>query len=100
MNARDGMSSIILSFTAMLIGVRDDAFISHYWSARNLSSIATGIYAEVLPLYVHVTADVLTQKLPMCLNLKSSTTYYSTIHPGTSPANSISFIINLSFGFV
>ena len=69
LNARDGMSSIALSFTAMLIGVRDDDFISHYWSARNLSSIATGIYDEVLPLYVHVSADVFKNKLSICLNL-------------------------------
>ena len=89
-----------LYFTAMIVWVRDDAFLSCCCSARDRNSLAYGSDVKVLPLYVHTTDDVLSQKLPMCLNAKSSTTYYSTIHPRIYPANSILFIVNLPFGFV
>ena len=55
----------------MLIGVREDAFHSNCWSARNIISLAAGKKVEVLPLYVHSTADMLSQKLLMCLKVNS-----------------------------
>ena len=85
MNARGGISAIALSFPAVIIGFRGDAFLSCCYSARNISSLASGIYVEVLPLYAHDTADVLSQKLPICLNFRSSTTYSITSHPRTNP---------------
>ena len=100
MYARDGMSAIALSFPAIIIGVRYDAFISSCFSESNQSILASGIDVEVLPLYLHVTSDVLLQKLPMCLKFRSSTTYYITSHPRTNPASSISFIVNIPFVFV
>ena len=53
LNVRDGMSAIALPFIAMVIGVRDDDFISRCCSAINLSSLAAGIDVEVLPMYVY-----------------------------------------------
>ena len=100
MNARDDMSSIVLYFLARFIGVIDDDFSFYFWSARNQSSLAAGIDVEVLPLYIIATGDVLSHKLPMCLNFISSTTYSRTIHPRTNPNSLISFIVNLPFGFV
>ena len=93
------MTAIALSFPAMLIGVRDDYF-SHFWCVRNRSRLAAGIDVEMLPLYLHATADALSQKIPICLIFIPYTTYYSTIHPRTDPASSISFIVNLTFVFV
>ena len=81
LNARDGMSAIKFFPPAILIGVRDDDFLYCCRSARNRSSLAAGIDVEVLPLYVHETDDVLSQKLSIYLNFISSTTYSSTNHP-------------------
>ena len=63
MNECDSMSAIALSFLAMLIGVWDDDFISLCRGARNRSSLDDGIDVEVLPIYVHYSADVLSQKI-------------------------------------
>ena len=93
------MYAIALSFTSMLIGVRDDAFLSNYQSARMKSILSSGIDVDVLPLYVHATDDLLSYKLQMCLNFKSTTKYYRTSHRITNPDNSRSFIVNLPFGF-
>ena len=57
-----------------------------------------GIDAEVPPLYDHGTVDVLSQKLPICLNSKSTRTYYSTSHTNNGPSNSRSLIVNSPFG--
>ena len=100
LNAHGGMTSITLSFSDMLIVVRGGDFLYHCWSERNRSHLASGVDVEVLPLYVHVTSDVLPQKLPMCLNFRSSTTYSSTSHPRTSLTSSGFFIVNIHFGFV
>ena len=59
MNARDGMSAIVLSFPAILVGVRGGAFLSPCRTESNQISLATGIEVEVLAKYVHTTADVL-----------------------------------------
>ena len=69
------MSSVALSFTAGIIGVRDDTFIPRCQSARKHSILSAGSDAEVIRPYLHATADVLSQNLPMCLNLKYSTAY-------------------------
>ena len=100
LNARDSMYDIALYFLAMLIGVRDDASLSRCWSARNRSILAARIYVEVLPIYVHATDDVFSQKLSMCLNFISSTTYSGASYPITNTSSSRSFIVNLTFGFV
>ena len=100
LNARDRMSAIAISFPAILVGVRDNAFLSRCQSASNRSILASGIDVGVIPLYFHATSDLLSQKLPMCLNFRSSTTYSSTSHPRTNPASSSSFIVNIPFRFV
>ena len=97
LNDRDGMSAITLYFPAILVGVRYDAFLSCCRSANNRSIIAASIDAEVLPMYVYATVDVLSQKLPTCLNFISSATYSSTSHPRTNPASSRSFIVKSTF---
>ena len=43
----------------MLIGVRDDNFISPCQSARYESNLSSGIDVEVINLYLHETAYVL-----------------------------------------
>ena len=94
------MSAIAFYFSDIIIGVRNDAFLSSYWSASKKSSLACGSDVEVLPLYVHANSGVLSQKLSMCLNIKYSTTYSFTSHTRSNPANSRSFIFNLPFVFV
>ena len=94
------MSVIALSFPAMVIGVRGNAFLSPCWRTSNRNSLAAGIDFGVIPLYVYATSAVLSQNLPMCLNFRSAATYSSTIHPITNPASSILFIVNLPFGFL
>ena len=94
------MSDIEFYVTAMLIIVRGDAFIFSCLSERKQSSLAAGTDAEVLLLYLNSTADVLSQNPPMCLNVKSPTTYFSTTHPRTDHANSILFIVSISLGFL
>ena len=84
----------------MIIGVRWYAFLSICWSASNQSSLTARIDVEVLPIYIHYTADLLSQKLPICLNFIISTPYSSTSHPITNPTSLILFIVNLTFGFV
>ena len=64
------MSDISLSFHAILVGVSYDAFLSSCWSARKRSSLASGVYVDVLLVYAHTTACVLSQKLPMSVNVK------------------------------
>ena len=59
LNACDGMSATTFYFPTMLFGVRDDSFLSCFWSERNQVSLATGIDVEVLLLYFHTTDDVL-----------------------------------------
>ena len=94
------MYVIALSFPAMIVGVRGGSFSYHCWRSINWSSLAAWIDVEVLPLYVHATDNILSQKLPVCLNCRSPTTYSSTSHPRTNPASLISFIVNIHFGFV
>ena len=100
LNSRDGMSAIALYFHTILIGVRDDIFLSGCHNAMKISSMDAGIDVEVLPLYVHATADVLSQNIPMCLKVKSFMTYSSKIHPSNIPTNSRLFIVNPPFEFV
>ena len=100
LNACGSVYAILLSFPSVIIGVRGGAFIYCCQCARMKSSLAAGIAVEVFSLYVHATSDVLSQKFPMCLNVKFSPTYSSTKHPRNSPANSRSFILNLPFWFV
>ena len=94
------MSAIALFFPTMRIGVGDCDFLAHCRSERKRISLAAGSDVEVLHLCSHATSDLFSQNLPMCLNIKSSTTYYITIHPRTNPTNSRLFIVNLPFGFV
>ena len=59
LNACDCMSAIEFPFPDMLIGVRDNSFLSSFHSSRNRGILVAGIDAELLPLYVYATADVL-----------------------------------------
>ena len=94
------MSAVAFYFTDILVGVKDDDFLSRCQIVSKRSSLATGIDVEVILWCFHATDDVLPQKIPMCLNVKSSTIYSITIHPITNPYNSRFFIVNLPFVFV
>ena len=50
LNAFDGISAITSSFSAMIFGVRDDAFISSCCSTRRRISLSPGNDVEVLSL--------------------------------------------------
>ena len=94
------MSAIALFFPTMRIGVGDCDFLSHCQSDRKRISLAAGSDVEVLHLCSHATSDLFSQNLRMFLNDKYPTKYSSTSHPRTNPANSILFIVSLTFGFV
>ena len=66
LNVNGGMSTITLSFFSMLVKMRYEAFLFFCWNGRTRGSLASGIDVGVLPLYVHVSADEMSQKLPMC----------------------------------
>ena len=100
LNTRDGMSAIVLSFPATIIGVRDDDFLSRCWSALNKSSLDSEIGVEVLPMYLHYTADVFPHKIPMSLKFRSYTTYSRISYPRTNTSSSGLFIVNIPFRFV
>ena len=100
LKAREGMSAISLSAPAMCIGNNDDAFRVRCLIARRRSRRPAMIDFDVVNLYVHATAEVLSQNMPMCLKTRSSHTYSNTIHPITIPASSRSLIVMVPFLFV
>ena len=100
MNSYDGMSAIALYYPEMLMGVREKALRLYCLSSKKRSGRAVGINVEVIPLYAHNTADVLSQNLPMWLNFRSPMIYSSTSDHKTSPANSRSLMVNFTFGFL
>ena len=99
LNEHDVMSDIALSFPTMFMGVRAEALRLCFLSTNNQSSCDAGIDAEVLPLYSHDTADVLSQKNTVYLYFKSRTKYSSTSHTKTSPANPRLLMVNFPFYF-
>ena len=89
-----------LSFPAIFMGVSEDACLTRCRSESKRSSLAAAMDVEVLPLYAHATADVLSQNMPTCLKVRSGTTCSKTNQPSTRPASSRSLMVSLPCGFV
>ena len=69
----------------------------HLFSAKNQSSCSTVIEVGVLSVYAHNTVELLSQKLPMYLNVYFTMAYLITSHPKTIPANARSLVDNFPF---
>ena len=59
LKALDGMSAMALSLPAIFIGSSDDACLMRCRMESKRSSLAAATEVDVLPLYAHATADVL-----------------------------------------
>ena len=92
------MSAIVLSSPAMFKGVRLDACLACMRIPSIRRSRPATIDLDVLSLYAQATAEVLSQKIPMCLWVRSMFFWHSsTSQFRIAPANSRSFIVRVPF---
>ena len=86
LKALDGMLAMTLSLPVIFISSSDDACLMRCQMESKCSSLAAAMGVDALPLYAHATADVLSQNMPTCLNVRSATTCSRTSQPRTRPA--------------
>ena len=75
LNALGGIPAIYLSLPVVLTGIKEDAWRTLYQMYRSRIRRAAAIEVDVLPSYDHKTAEVLYQKLQICLYCRSAQTF-------------------------
>ena len=90
--AQEHMSDIVFCFPGMWSGMMEDVWRVLWQRERNQRRQDAGMDLELYPLWHHETVEVLSQKEPMCLNLRLEEEISRMSHPITSPANSKSFM--------
>ena len=94
MNARDDMSAMSFCRPGMWIGMNDEARRSRMRRWRNRRSAPAATDVVVDPLVSHAIADVLSAKMPICLNSRDGKVSSATSQPNTIPASSRSLIVS------
>ena len=90
-----------MSLSSPLIdsGMKEDACRWRMRRCKKRSRAAATCDVDVDPRRSHETAEVLSQKIPMCWCLRSVNRASMTSHPRTIPANSRSLIVMLPCNF-